>query len=35
MQRMSDLVQRRNNATILEKALKVTTDEAQKQNWLK
>ena len=31
MRRMSDLVQRRNNATIFEKALKVTTDETQKK----
>ena len=28
---MSDSVQRCNNATILEKALKVTIDEAQKK----
>ena len=31
MQRMSDLVQRRNNAAMIKKVLKVTTDEAQKK----
>ena len=31
MQRMSDSVLCRNNETIIEKALKVTTDEAQKK----
>lgn len=31
MQRISDLVQRRNRAAIIKKAVKVTTDEAEKK----